>query len=284
VSRIVWLSSYPKSGNTWLRAFITNLQLQGGSPGDINGLKGTDAAGRLLFDDILGLESSDMTEDEIERCRPCVYRKMALQALGSLFLKVHDAYTYIDGGEPLIPAEATHCAIYLVRNPLDVAISFAHHSALTLDESIDRMANETFAFSSTPELLHRHLKQRLLSWSNHVLSWLDQQAISVYVLRYEDMHDSPLTAFTGALRFLGMNIEPHRIQQALEFSSFSFLQEQERKFGFRETPSGANCFFRSGRVGEWREVLSPDQAARIVRDHGAVMRRLGYITDREVLQ
>ncbi len=102
-------------------------------------------------------------------------------------------------------------------------------------------------------------------------------------MRYEDMHHTPLKAFTGALRFLGMNVEPNHIQRALEFSSFAVLKEQEGKFGFRETPSGAKSFFRSGRVGEWREVLTPDQVARIVGYHGAVMRRLGYMTDREVV-
>ncbi len=103
-------------------------------------------------------------------------------------------------------------------------------------------------------------------------------------MRYEDMHQTPLKSFTGVVRFLGMDIGSDRIQRALEFSSFAVLREQEQKFGFRETPTGAKSFFRSGCPGEWREVLTPDQVARIVGDHGAVMRRLGYITDGEVLQ
>ena len=45
MSRIMWLSSYPKSGNTWLRAFLSNFQLLGDSPGDINSLQGIEAAG-----------------------------------------------------------------------------------------------------------------------------------------------------------------------------------------------------------------------------------------------
>jgi hypothetical protein len=275
----VWLSSYPKSGNTWLRFFLSNFESVGDVPTGINGLADISAASRHLFDSVLGVESSDMTQDEIERYRPWVYRQIAIRARGPLFLKVHDAYTRTDRGEPLIPAEATQSAIYLVRNPLDVAISFAHHSALTLNGAIDRMADETFAFSSKPEHMYRQLKQRLLSWSGHVQSWLDQNAIAVHVMRYEDMRGEPLETFAGALRFLGMDTDARRIQRALNFSSFNVLRDQEKAVRFRETPSGARAFFRSGRVGEWREVLTPHQVARVLTDHGAVMRRLGYLSE-----
>jgi hypothetical protein len=279
VSRIVWLASYPKSGNTWLRVFLANLRSSGAAPSDINQLDTGMAVGRGMFDNLLGVESADMTADEIDHYRPQVYREIALRSRESLVFKIHDAYTHVPGGEPLFPGDATKGAVYLVRNPLDVAISFAHHSSLTLDESINRLADESFAFSSECDRLHQQLRQRLLSWSGHVKSWLDQDSITVHLMRYEDMHARPVETFTDALQFLGLNAAAKQVLQSLSFSSFEGLRDQERMSGFRERPSTAKSFFRKGRVGEWRKVLNSHQVDRVLRDHGEVMRRLGYLSE-----
>jgi len=278
VNRLVWLASYPKSGNTWLRALLANFDSARDTPVSINGLTGIDAASRNLFDEALGLESSDMTHEEIERHRPVAYRQIAASAQERLFCKIHDAYTFLPDGEPLVPADASQNAVYMARNPLDVAISFAHHSGWTLDGCIDRMADEAFAFSSKPERLSPNLKQRLLSWSSHVLSWLDQGAIPVHLMRYEDTREAPLKAFTSALKFLGNDPDAQQVLRAIEFSSFDVLRGQERVSGFRERPATAISFFRRGMVDEWREVLTGRQVARIVKDHGVVMQRLGYLS------
>ncbi len=284
MSPIVWLASYPKSGNTWLRAFLTNFQSAGGSPTDINRLIGVDAAARHLFDNVLGVESSDMTYSEIERYRPSLYRQIASGASELVFLKVHDAYTRVWNTEPLIPADASKGAIYIVRNPLDVAISLAHHSGLTLDASIDVMADDGFAFSSSQQRLNNNLKQRLMSWSGHVLSWLDQDAIPVHLMRYEDTQRDPLKAFSDVLKFVGVNTDIDRICRAIDFSSFAVLQEQERVSGFKERPPNAHLFFRGGRTGEWREMLTSEQAARVVTHHNVVMRRLGYLSEDGIVE
>ncbi|HJX72016.1 MAG TPA: hypothetical protein VJ346_08695, partial [Bacteroidales bacterium] len=69
--KIVWLASYPKSGNTWFRIFLTNLLNHTNEPVDINNLyPSTIASSRSLFDEATGLESSDLTLDEIELLRP----------------------------------------------------------------------------------------------------------------------------------------------------------------------------------------------------------------------
>ena len=284
MTRIVWLASYPKSGNTWLRAFLTNFDSESDSPVNINVLPGIDAASRDLFDEALGVESSDMTHEEIQHYRPAAYRQIAARAREPLFCKIHDAYTWLSDSESLVPADVSKSAIYLVRNPLDVAISFAHHSGWTLDACIDRMADETFAFSSKPERLHPHLKQRLLSWSQHVLSWLDQDAIPVHLMRYEDTRSAPLKAFTALLEFLGRDPDSQRIRRAIEFSSFEVLHRQELASGFRERPAAASFFFRRGTPGEWRDVLTGSQVARLIKDHSAVMRRLGYLSDDGVVR
>jgi hypothetical protein len=274
---LVWLVSYPKSGNTWLRTFLSNFEGNGDAPADINDpIVRRISSSRGTADEALGVECSDLTPDEIERYRPAVYRFLANQSGKELFVKTHDAYTLTAEGVPLFPSDVTLAAVYIVRNPLDVSVSFAHHTGKPIDDVIEQMGCESMAFGERADRLHLHLRQRLLSWSKHVLSWADQNAIRAHILRYEDMFLDAEKAFGGVVRFLGMENDRERIRRAVAFCSFQALRDQELTHGFNEKPLEAASFFRSGRVGEWRHVLTRKQAERLVRDHGAVMRRFGY--------
>ena len=165
---ILWLASYPRSGNTWLRVFLSNLWAEDDAgAADINQLNvSSHAADRYTFDEALAIESSDMSPDEVDRLRPHVYRAMAAQASAPLIVKVHDAYGFTSGGEPLFPADVSVGAIYVVRNPLDVAVSLVHFWNRPADEVIDAMARGDHALAGRG--LSRQLAQRLLSWSRHV--------------------------------------------------------------------------------------------------------------------
>ncbi len=275
---IVWLASYPKSGNTWFRVFLTNLRGESDNPADINELDSTPiASARGIFDDAAGIESSDLTMDEIDRLRPEIYEQIAAKADETIFMKVHDAYTYVDKDTPLFPKKATRGAIYFIRNPLDVAVSFAHHSGWDYDTAISRMADERYAFCSRPRRLDNQLRQRLLSWSGHVLSWVDESGLPVFVLRFEDMKQKPVETFERAVRFAGLGYTREQIVEALDLSSFEELQRQEKEAGFREKSPSSELFFRKGEVGSWHGELTETQARQIIHDHREVMRRFGYL-------
>jgi aryl sulfotransferase len=275
VSGILWIASYPKSGNTWFRAFIENLRRGDGEPVDINDFQIVPANRRRMFDNATGVESTELTTEEIARLRPRVYRYIAENSAETIFLKIHDACTVLPGGGPLIPPDATAGAVYIVRNPLDVAISLSHHVGKPLDLKIASMASDEGGVLS--EVPDEHLDHKFLSWSRHVLSWVDQRAFPVHVVRYEDMQERPLETFTAAARFCGLPCDSGSVRRALDHSSFETLQKQERESGFRERPATANSFFRQGKVGGWREVLSPPQVAMIVEAQETVMRRFGYL-------
>lgn len=280
MKKIIWLASYPKSGNTWFRVFLTNLLRDTGTPAYINELESTPiASARGIFDENIGFEASDLSSDEIDRLRPEIYCYMAENSEDTLFMKIHDAYIQVAANMPLIPAEATAGAICFIRNPLDVAVSSAHHNGSGYDTAIARMADNAFAFCSRPDQLHNQLRQKLLSWSNHVLSWVDKPPFPVCLLRYEDMNMQPIETFTKAIRFAGLDHSEKQIQKALDFSSFEVVRRQEDAEGFREKSPSSSRFFRKGKVGSWREELSKDQAQRIVRDHREVMRRFGYLDE-----
>lgn len=275
---IIWLASYPKSGNTWFRVFLSNLFNDSHEPADINNLHETPiASARQPFDDVTGLPSSDLTFQEVEQLRPEVYRYQAQELDGIQYRKVHDAYTYLEDGSPLFPTDVSLGAIYFIRNPLDVLISFAHHSAKEPADMIEVLNDPGKAFGKSPKRLFNQLRQKLSTWSGHVKSWLDQQNIPVHVMRYEDMRRSPKNTFLQAVNFLNLEVGEESVEEALKKSDLSVLKEQEKKKGFKEKMIKADSFFRKGQVGEWKEVLTKDQVDQIVNEHAEVMKRFGYL-------
>ena len=98
-------------------------------------------------------------------------------------------------------------------------------------------------------------------------------------MRYEDMLAEPTKTFGGLARHLLFGAQAGEIATAIERSSFQKLKSQEEQAGFVERPKEAQQFFREGRAGQWREVLTPAQIRRIVRDHGEQMARFGYSTE-----
>ena len=281
MSGIIWLASYPKSGNTWMRLFLTNYRRDAHGPADINDLDHMQmASNRQLFDEETGVESSDLTVDEVYRLRSAVYRHLAQDHDETVFMKVHDAYIYLPDGQPLFPPKVTIGVVYIIRNPLDVAVSVAAHYGAQITKAIQAMASHTFALCATHDRLEDHLCQRLLTWSTHVRSWVDakKEDFPVYVARYEDMSQQPQHTFAQVVRFLGLPLDEDRLHKALVFSAFDLVQRQEQTTGFRERPSRLETFFRQGQVGAWREHLNATQVAQMLATHQDVMRRFGYLT------
>ena len=138
------------------------------------------------------------------------------------------------------------------------------------------MGDVDFCLSSSSDRLDCQFRQRLLGWSGFAASWLDQRDIPVHLIRYEDMLADTAATLLAALRFAGAEPDQMRLGRAIAFASIDELRRQEAESGFREAPRKAGSFFRRGIAGGWRNDLSRDQIARIERDHGIMMDRLGY--------
>lgn len=274
---IVWLASFPKSGNTWFRIFLANLTAGDKGPVDINNLdeRGGIASSRHEFEAATLLDSGFVTHDDIDELRRDVYQRIAEQRDAQRWIKVHDAYTNAPSGIPMFGIEGAR-VVYLVRDPRDVAISLAHHSNTTIDQAIALMNNPDGALCAKRKALAPQLRQKLHGWSGHVASWLDQTDLPVICLRYEDLRTDPLRKFSTALAFAGRTATPDEIARAIRHADFSELQRQEGEKGFAERMSRTELFFRSGHAGGWRTTLSPEQIAMIEGAHRATMCRLGY--------
>ncbi|MEM7223041.1 MAG: sulfotransferase domain-containing protein [Pseudomonadota bacterium] len=272
---IIWLASYPKSGNTWLRAFLANYLSQSTKAVPINDLPkfilGDNLA--LHYAQFTGREVDDMSAEEIARLRPQIHEWFARSRQEDVFVKTHNAVALADG-VPLITPQATAGAVYAVRNPLDVAVSFAHHYQIDYERAVESLGREDYRLPAANGLLPQYLG----SWSRHVASWTQSQGLTLQVVRYEDLIRDPVKSFTKVIKFLGLPVNKQRLRMAVKFSSFKELSKQERSSAFVESrPDGKTAFFRQGEVGAWREALDEGQIARLVSDHRAAMTAMGYL-------
>lgn len=282
MSRTIWLASYPKSGNTWFRLLVANLGRE--TPADINAipLHTSMASARACFDAETLLPSGLLTHDECDRLRPRVHAALAARAEadsgGVRFVKTHDAWTCDARGEALLGGrESADAAILIVRDARAVAPSLASHLDVPLDRAIDFLADADASFCGDRDRQHPQLRQQLRGWSGFNRSWLDQRALPVHLVRYEDLAADGVAVLSGALDFAGIAADIGDCARAVRFADFGELRRQERAHGFREAPrTHATPFFRDGTADGWRNFLSPEQAARIEVDHKAMMRRLGY--------
>ncbi|MCA8909183.1 MAG: sulfotransferase domain-containing protein [Rhodospirillaceae bacterium] len=271
---IVWLASYPKSGNTWVRSFIANYLMGTDRPVHINDIThftfGEHQA--EYYEHLSGKAFDTLTDDDINRLRPAVQRYIDRQRKEAVFVKTHSAVTELDG-VPTILGEVTIGALYIIRNPLDVCVSYAHHMGVDYDTAV-------VALGSPETQLATHGRfafQVLGGWSDHVVSWVDQKKALMGITRYEDLSRRPEEAFTKVVRALKMPVDKARLRQAIKNANFKTLRSMENKSGFIEASKKAERFFRKGKVGDWRTELNADQIARIVADHRTMMCRFGYL-------
>ncbi|MDP6705443.1 MAG: sulfotransferase domain-containing protein [Alphaproteobacteria bacterium] len=271
---ILWLASYPKSGNTWLRIFLANLFADARKAFDINAL-GRHVYGEMsadLYERVAGRLVAGMTDEELHRLRPKVHRLLAGLRPETVFVKTHNAIAVQDGVATVTP-EVTAGAIYIVRNPLDVVVSYADHYGLTLDQAVEAIASPENRVVTSEKAVFQHLGD----WSGHVRSWTEAPGLAPHVVRYEDLLDDPQAGFAGVVRFLGLDAPRPRLRRAIRFAGFDEVKRQERRRGFTEKSRNSSAFFRQGQAGQWREALTPKQIDAVTRAHSAAMERYGYL-------
>lgn len=295
---IIWLASFPKSGNTWLRLLLANLAADEACEINAIGAGSALASSRHWFDEACLIASGLLTPDECDRMRPALYRHVAHVGAPDAergetgegggddplrhwrLVKTHDAWTHATPGEPLLGGRAAaHAAVLIVRDPRDVVASFANHNNSSLEEAAAMMGEPDSALAAKQDRQPLQLRQRLLGWSGFYSSWLDQGDVPVHLVRYEDLEAGASGTLGALLSALGVTVDPARLERAAELSAFERLQAQEAEGGFREGPVrlATGRFFRSGRSGGWREELSAQLRAKIESDHGPMMHRLGYL-------
>jgi len=252
---IYWLASYPRSGNDLLRTFIAIV---------LDYIRGTEPPAETGSDYLLkytGIERMEVhfrpfttwkeaTENpkKVFQVRPNAQQKLATDNPHSIFVKTHSAAAFA-GGIPQINPNVTRGAAYIIRNPLDVVCSFAPYYAMTVDAAIERIGSPDSYLNSASNLVAEFIS----SWSVHAQSWVETSQIDPIVLRYEDIVQEPVRAFTAFARHASMNASRKQIELAVERMTFD-----------------------TGEIGQWREKLTPAQVDKVIAAHGDWMAKFGY--------
>ena len=281
MKNLVWLVSYPKSGSTWFRVFLTNYLNNKEEPVTLKELVKLEKIGStlvasdaVLFEEITGLNPFEMPPDEVAAYRPDIYRFISDKTKNINYIKIHDAYVLNKEEKSLFPSDISRAAVYFVRNPLDVCVSYSNHSATEIEIAINFLLNETAkiaVYMGGPQ------RQVLLSWKGHVESWRNQKAIPIHFVRYEDMKQNPIQAFRSVIQFLELEYDEERLIRSIRHSDFKLLQQMEIKNGFNEKMQLCESFFWKGEIGNYRNHLSEKEIQRIVNYNFDTMKTFGYI-------
>ena len=266
---ITWIASFPRSGNTWLRALITAYA--NGGDVDINQIMQTGDKEPMYYTGIVNAPINTWSMLDQAMLKPAAMKRMLEHAGNNLLLKTHDYNSQIAGVEQ-IPPMLSRTAIYLVRDPRETALSFMNHYGMpSMDATLDNMLND--------ETLTRFPDKGLFvpqgSWQMNVASWLEKKPYPVHILRYEDLLAQPFKEFSKVIRVLQMDFDAKLLKKSIQACEFSRLQKAEQKTGFKE--GVGQTFFHKGQADRWRTKLDQKHQDRIVKACGVQMKALGYI-------
>ena len=276
----VWLASYPKSGSTWMRALLAHFLAGAGPAVPMDALPFGMAPSSFRFGELAGVAMEDLTMDEVGCLMPAFFRlnrrlhsaEHDMGARSHLYRKIHWAYVLNRAGQPLFPESVTAGAVCIVRNPLDVAVSWTFHAGKgDFAKSVARLNDARATLRAPGHWL------RLLDWSGNVASWC-AAPFPVLVVRYEDLLADTAAQLRRVACFLRLDdVSDARLRHAVSRSAFANLREREKREGFPEKPSAnAGFFFREGRAGGWRRHLPAAEARELARRHRSTMAALGY--------
>ena len=272
---MIWLCSYPKSGNTWAR--IMFVLAQRGGDVDLNTLVSqlTDyspwEADRKWFDQVSGKDWSQMNGVSILANRQKAQAAMEAAHGPDALVKSHNMVA-TPQGVPLFPAGDTHRAVHVVRNPLDVAVSLKHHMGMKEEVIVRIMTNADMIARRTKTCVW----EKYGSWRTHTESWLNQAPYPTFHLRYEDLAEHKVNILGNALAHAGMELGADRVQGLLDGTAITNLQAAEDKVGFDEIQSALTNFFRAGKTGAWKQELSAEARTKILADCQPLMDHFGF--------
>ena len=271
----IFLASYPKSGNTWLRAIILSALQQK----NIINVKDLSKI-RLLSDKMnftsfknkiyekKGLIDYDWMSKNIILCQ----KKLNENTKYNFFFKTHSVRHKSFTNETVNAG-----FIYIVRDPRDVVVSLSYFLGINLDEAINQVVFNKQLMTNT-----NGARELVSNWELNIKSWLEYKTVPCLFIRYEDLLIKPNNIILKIIAFINIvtnkNILNNKknIDKIIKNTNFKILQSQEISNGFNEA-SKHSKFFRSGTLNQWKDVLSNTQVQIIDNNLQPLMKYFNYI-------
>ena len=280
---IIWLTSYPKSGNTWVRAFLAAYYHSKDGVFDFKLLEKIDQYPKAKY-----FDKKIDKPGEINQYWNSSQEKISIKKEIKIF-KTHNSLLAINGNNFTSPKH-TLGFIYIVRDPRNVLTSLKNHYDLEYEEAIDFMQNENkFIYDDrkkNQELDYANF-QFLSSWSNHYKSWMNTNVFRKILIKYEDLILDPiknfrnLVLYTNSLIKIDEKINEKKIQKCIETTNFELLKKKEENSGFPESVYSKKLkknisFFNLGYRNQWNETVPKNLHKKINEIYKTDLEILGY--------
>tara|TARA_B100000989_G_scaffold286543_1_gene255279 strand:+ start:4874 stop:5713 length:840 start_codon:yes stop_codon:yes gene_type:complete len=278
---ILWLASYPKSGNTFLRSFLSTFFFSEDGVFNFELLDNIKQYPQPAFFYKLGININDKHEVAKSHIEA---QKLINQGKKSFkFLKTHSGFVKMDGFS-FTDLSNSLGVIYVVRDPRDVLISFAHHNDETIEETSKKIKDNYIIDGDTKNKIPVYMG----SWAFHYNSWKEFKKNDRYFLiKYEDLILNKKRNFKKILNFIKkltnaqFEIQDQKIEKIIKQIEFNSLKKLEQKVGFKEARKDKKGnkinFFREGKTKEWQKKLDPKIRNSIEIVCEKEMKELGYL-------
>ena len=286
---IIWLSSYPKSGNTLLRSMISAYFFTQDGNFNFKTLNKINQFPDFKLFKNYGINTSDHME--IVKNYINVQRQINTKDKNSIrFIKTHSGLRNING-YPFTDLNNSLGAIYIVRDPRSVAKSYANHNQMSLERASDRMLEDKATLGGLKNPINEADKilTHMGSWSSNYESWKVFKKYNRYLLvKYEDMIKNKERTFVTIIKFihkladLKFTIDGDKLKNILQTTSFEYMQKAEKNFGFEESvktkkDSEKNTFFKYGPNINTPESLPAEIKNKLEVSLKKEMEELGYL-------
>ena len=276
---IIWLASYPKSGNTWVRLFLNSLIFTSDSNVNINDIKIEQFPSRKYFRDIV----NDI-DDISEFMQYCNIAQSKLNLDNKIkFFKTHNAF-WRTGIYSFTDDKNTMGIIHIVRDPRNVITSIKnHYNYENYEKALKFMEDEKNIIGIKGSTKEMDLPTLISSWKTHYNSWKNLSTLkSRYILiKYEDLLKDPLNEFNKICFFINkiskLKFSEKNILKAVENTNFENLRKQEQSKGFKEAPKNNNKFFYLGPSNVWQNLLDKNIKDRLEINFKKEMQDLSYL-------
>lgn len=282
---IIWLASYPKSGNTFLRSLLTAYLFTKDGNFNFEVLKNINQFPNNVTFEKLGIDISNQKE-VIKNYIKVQEETNKRDGEGIRFLKTHSTLQDIDGHKF---TNLKNClgAIYIVRDPRDVAKSYSNHNSTPIDESINHMKEFNIGGGIKSKDRKNETITHIGSWSSHYTSWKEFDKVDRYLLiKYEDLVKETEKTFLKVLTFVckltkkKLDLDKNKLKNVLNTTSFESMQKLEKQNGFNEASNFNGkkvTFFKYGAKNNWKKFLTLENIKKIEDIFREEMKELGYL-------
>ena len=275
---ITWIASYPKSGNTFLRSFLSAYFFS------VTGKFEFSLLYNILQFPSLKFSKRDLSSRK-ETAQNWIINQNHFFENKDVFLKTHNTLEEFEGYK-FTSMNQSKGAIYIIRDPRNIILSMSHHYSLTFQESYDKIIDEKASLLEKTYNEDHSNFTFLGSWSNHYKSWRDNKDFKILFIKYEDLEKNNEFVFKEVINFINeLNNESNKIVDnkffnAINSTSFVNLKNKENISGFEESVYSnlgkKRNFFNLGFQNKWQKKLPTDIINKVNKNLEKELIELGY--------